>query len=189
MISDEYKAQLKQVHEGRSVGRKWGTTGARNFGDYVVKFLEHRRGQIQSVLDFGAGQRSMEKYVRENATDVNVAWTNYDPGQPGIDTLPSGKFDLIISSDVLEHVEPEKIDETIAWMFEHANKALFHHIACDPCGLILPDGRNAHLITEKLDWWLSKFTKDGWSVMYAADCVVRKRQMLRRHCHIQLDKG
>lgn len=168
MISDDYKAQLKQVHQGRRPGKQWGTTGARNFGDYVCRFLEHRRGQIKSVLDFGAGQGSVGAYVLQNAVDVNVSWTNYDPGQPGIDTLPEEKFDLIISSDVLEHVEPAHIDETIKWMQEHANKALFHHIACDPCGLILPDGRNAHLITERLDWWLPKFDVPGWSVMYAA---------------------
>lgn len=189
MITDEYKEQLKELHEGRRPGKKWGTTGARNFGDYIVRFLEHRRGQIRTVLDFGAGQRSLESYVRANAVDINIRWTNYDPGQPDIDVLPDQQFDLICSSDVLEHVEPDKIDETIAWMRDHADKAQFHHIACDPCGITLPDGRNAHLITETLDWWLPKFDVPGWSVMYTADCTVKKRGGMRRHCHIQVDKG
>jgi len=186
MITDDYKAQLKEVHQQRD--RKWGTTGARNFGDYVVKFLEHRRGQIRSVLDFGAGHGSLGKYVMETAVDINCSWFNYDPSHASIELLPEGQFDLIVSSDVLEHVEPEMIDETIQWMKDHANKAMFHHIACDPCSLILPDGRNAHLITEKLDWWLPKFADDNWHTMYSAQCSVRKRTMLRNHCHIQVDK-
>lgn len=188
VISDGYQEQLKSMHEGRPKGKEWGTTGARNFGDYIVKFLEHRRGQITTVLDFGAGQESLQRYVLANAVDINIKWTNYDPGQPGIEALPTGYFDLICSSDVLEHVEPELIDETIKWMQGHAKKALFHHIACDPCGLILPDGRNAHLITEKLDWWLDKFESPGWLLMYSADVQVKKRTMLRRHCHVQYDR-
>ncbi len=186
VISEGYKEQLQDMHANR--GKKWGTTGARNFGDYVCRFLEHRRAYIHTVLDFGAGQQSLGKYVQENAVDVNVKWTNYDPGQPLISTPPEGKFDLIVSSDVLEHVEPEEIDNVIAWLDAHATKAQFHHIACDPCGLILPDGRNAHLITEKVDWWLEKFEAPQWALMYAAQCTVKKRSMLRDHCHIQLDR-
>ena len=187
MISDDYKGQLRELHASRGT-RKWGTTGARNFGDYVVKFLEHRRGWISSVLDFGAGHRSLQKYVDENAVDVRVAWDNYDPGHADIAELPKKQFDLIISSDVLEHVEPEKIDETIAWMHSHADKALFHHIACDEAGMLLPDGRNVHLITERLDWWEDKFDHPSWELQYSADVMVKKRQMLRRHCHVQYDK-
>ena len=187
MISDAYKHQLQTMHEERTAGgRKWGTTGARNFGDYICKFLEHRRGQIVTVLDFGAGQGSLGEYVQQYAVDVEVKWKDYDPGKG--DKPPEGKFDLIVSSDVLEHVEPEEIDNVIEWLDVHATKAQFHHIACDPCGLILPDGRNAHLITEKLDWWLKKFADPNWALMYSAQCTVKKRSMLRDHCHIQLDK-
>lgn len=187
MITDEYKQMLQGEHEKRS-DKKWGTTGARNFGDYVKRFLEQRRGQIKSVLDFGAGQCSLEKYVKDNAIDVRVHWVNYDPGIPGIDEIPERKFDLIVSSDVLEHVEPAQIGDVVKWMKEHAEKAMFHHIACDPAGLILPDGRNAHLICQKLDWWERRFADDKWDVMYKADAWVKKRGILRNHCHLQLDR-
>lgn len=189
MHSEDYENQLKVMHRAGTIsGKKWGTTGARNFGDYVIKFLEHRRGQIKTVLDFGAGQGSLGEYVLNNAVDINVKWTNYDPGIDKWNTLPEGPFDLVVSSDVLEHVEPDYIDATIDQLCELADKAQFHHIACDPCSSRLPDGRNAHLITEKLDWWLPKFTRPGWDVMYTAQCTVRKRGNLKDHCHIQLDK-
>ena len=189
MITGDYKAQLTQLH---GPGTRWGTTGARNFGAYIVRFLEQRRGQINTVLDFGAGKCTMEKYVLETVIDCpKVKWTNYDPGIVGrgvLNELPDRQFDLIISSDVMEHIEPELLDETIAWQKAHADKALFHHIACDPANNILPDGRNAHLITENLDWWLPKFEDKNWDHMYSAQCTVRKRSKLQNHCHIQVDK-
>lgn len=186
VISEYYKQQLLDMHKSLGVTRQWGTTGARNFGDYIVRFLEKRK--YVTVLDFGAGQLSLEAYVQREYRDYHtLEWTNYDPGVKGIDSTPIGQYDLIISSDVLEHVEPEQLDDVIEWLGAHVTKAQFHHIACDPCGLILPDGRNAHLITEKLDWWLDRFVTESWALMYSADCQVKKRQSLRRHCHIQLD--
>ena len=188
MITQDYQDQLVQVHEGRRPDKKWGTTGGRNFGEYICKFLEHRRGMIASVLDFGAGQRSLEQYVSAHAVDVNVKWANYDPGIPGIDTLPEGNFDLIISSDVMEHVEPEMVDEVIRWQKQHANKALFHYIACEECGLTLPDGRNAHLTVREPQWWFDAYKDDDWQIQYSADCYQRRRGRLAQHCIVQLDK-
>lgn len=187
VISEDYRNQLEQVREARGE-KKWGNTGARNFGDYIVKFLEQRRHTVVSVLDFGAGAQTLGEYVQEHAVDCLIKWTDYDPGIPRLSHVPDRKFDLIVSSDVLEHVEPEEIDNVIAWLGDHATKAQFHHIACDPCGLILPDGRNAHLITENVDWWKEKFVKGPWTEEYSAQCTVRKRGTLRDHCHLQLDK-
>jgi cyclopropane fatty-acyl-phospholipid synthase-like methyltransferase len=139
-------------------------------------------------LDFGAGQGSLGRYVQENAVDVQVKWTDYDPGVQGKDEYPEEPFDLVVSSDVLEHIEPDFLEGTLAELRVLARKAQFHHIACDPSKGRLPDGRDMHLITEKLDWWLPRFEHPEWSVMYTAQCAVRKRGELRNHCHIQLDR-
>jgi 2-polyprenyl-3-methyl-5-hydroxy-6-metoxy-1,4-benzoquinol methylase len=184
--SDDYKAQLQRVHEQRTPQKAWGTTGGRNAGAELVSIIRGR-GDIKTVLDFGCGQRTLEKYVQASSDCHQVEWHNYDPGLPGLDTLPTQDFDLIVSTDVLEHVEPDMIDETLDWMRAHAKRGMYHQIACDPCGLILPDGRNAHLITERLEWWLPKFDVPGWGVMQTADCVVRKRGHMKRHCMIQVD--
>jgi hypothetical protein len=184
--SEEYAKQLQDVHQNR--GKAWGTTGARNFGDHVCKFLEHRRGYIGSVLDFGAGQRTLGKYVEDCGVDLRVKWTNYDPGIPEISELRGDKFDAVVSSDVLEHIEPELLDATIDQLFELAQKAQFHHIACDPCSLILPDGRNAHLSVHEPKWWIEQFDRPGWTIMYAAHVYTRRRGRLANECHIMIEK-
>jgi cyclopropane fatty-acyl-phospholipid synthase-like methyltransferase len=151
-ITPGYAKLLKQNHAEFAAPKGWGHSGARNVGDKICAILRARRGKIRTVLDFGAGQCSLEQYVRENY-DEPISWTNYDPGIEGIDELPEGKFDLIVSSDVLEHIEPDMLDNVIKWLIAHTGKWQFHWIACDPCLTTLPDGRNAHLIQESPQWW------------------------------------
>ena len=183
-ITPEYSLILKHMHESRPPDKKWGSTGARNAGDQIASILRGR-SRIRSVLDYGAGQGSLGVACKY----WDGEWVDYDPGIPGIDKLPERSFDMIVSSDVLEHVEPECIDDVIVWMKAHATQCMYHHIACDPCGLTLPDGRNAHLITERLEWWRAKFETPGWTIMEAGDILVRKRGSLRRHCTLFLDRS
>ena len=191
IITPYYEEQIKTLHAQRYArNHKWGSTSARNFGDEVCKFI-NGKNHIKSCLDFGSGQGSMGKYLEENLLPKRwkeLDYVEYDPGVPGKDTLPNRDFELIISSDVLEHVEPAMIEETIKWMQDHCTRFLYHHIACDPAGIKLPDGRNVHLITEDLHWWMEKFTHPNWQWMYAADCWQQKRGYFRRHCHVKLDK-
>jgi hypothetical protein len=192
IITPYYKDQIKTLHEMlQTKQRRWGSTSARNFGDEIKCFLT-KKNRVRSLLDFGSGQSSMKGFLEENLPKKQLDMleiVEYDPGIPGKDILPDRDFEMIISSDVLEHVEPECIDETIAWMQAHTTRFLYHHIACDPAGINLPDGRNVHLITEDLAWWMKKFTHPDWQWMEARDCWQQKRKYFRRHVHIRLDKN
>ena len=88
----------------------------------------------------------------------------YDPVTSPID-LPES-VDMIYSSDVLEHVEPELIDKTLVDLFNRASKYQYHLIACHPAKKFLNDGRNAHLIIETPKWWKKKLKTFGWTVEY-----------------------
>lgn len=172
------------MHRGRPANKQWGSTGERNAGQDIIRFLARR--QCGSLLDFGCGTGSLGRAIQSVFPSMEVAY--YDPGRPEYDKIPKGPWDTIVSADVLEHVEPEQIDATLAWMRNNATKYMFHHIACDPCSLILPDGRNAHLIVQNPDWWLEKFLVDGWELQIYRDIVERKRGMLRRSVQIGVDR-
>ena len=187
MISDSYKEQLQLLHGSK---RNWGGGGAKNFGDEIRSYLI-KRPKYTTVLDFGAGQRKLGKFVTDDlqrrSRAKEIVWTDYDPGVVGIDRLPSGRFDLIVSSDVMEHIEPDMVEQTCEWLRDHATKAIYMHIATMPSGVILPYGRNAHLSCHKIAWWLDQLVGEGWQLMYYHDAWQVRRSGRRNHCHIMME--
>lgn len=184
IIRPEYRKQLRQMHESRPYEKPWGTTSVRNAGQQILSFLSGR--PARTLLDFGSGQGTLKAFLNQQRPDIEV--TEYDPGIPGKDELPKIRFDCIVSTDVLEHVEPGSIPDTLEWLSLHAIQSQFHYIACCPCGLILPDGRNAHLTVREPLWWRTEFEyMPGWQVQHFADIDIRKRGQMRRSCEIALD--
>ena len=82
----------------------------------------------------------------------------YDPAVVGKDSLPA-PVEYVACIDVLEHVEPELLDNVLSHISQLMQVGGFMHPCLVEAGLILKDGRNAHLIVEDADWWLDKLSK------------------------------
>lgn len=148
MISPGYKAALVQMHQDKT----WGTDGWRALP--AVKRLVADHG-IKNMLDFGCGKGTLGKHLRLH--DIAVKLFEYDPGVKGKDELPKRNFDLVVCTDVLEHVEPEHLDDVLQWLSTHTDKAAILNACCRPANeATLPDGRNAHLIVQPQSWWKIK---------------------------------
>lgn len=143
LISDEYKKQLILMHN-KSFG-----SGA-EIKPELAKLIES--GQVKTILDWGCGKGFLTTALRKKYPECIVY--QYDPITFPND-LPD-KVDLIISSDVLEHVEPKQLKPTLRDLYTRATKYQYHYIACHPAKKHLPDGRNAHLIIEEPSWWARK---------------------------------
>ena len=152
MISKEYLASLTDLHKNKAFGAKG------KLPKEVVSLIES--GDVKSVLDFGCGKGAATAAMKEHYPEIKLY--SYDPVTSPID-LPTS-VDLIFSTDVLEHVEPELLDVTLLDLFSRANKYQYHLIACHPAKKHLSDGRNAHLIIENPDWWKEKIIKTGWKI-------------------------
>jgi len=63
---------------------------------------------------------------------------------------------MLISTDVLEHIEPFFLDDVLKDIHNLFQKNAFLIIATSPAKKFLPDGRNAHLIVETPGWWKEK---------------------------------
>lgn len=149
-ISKGYRDQLQALH--RSL--RWGKDG--KFHAVAVNDLANRTGSTV-LLDYGCGRSTLKKTLKVLNSVLVV--NEYDPGIPQYSTPPTGAYDLVVCTDVLEHVEPEFVDAVLARIFGMATRAIYFQIACRPARLKLPDGRNAHLTVEPPEWWKAKLMR------------------------------
>lgn len=123
-----------------------------------------------SVLDYGCGQGSLGKYLRASSTGMRVA--EYDPAIPGKDAPPSFA-DLVNVTDVLEHIEPDRLGTVLKHIRSLARKVIFVVVSTKTSNKILADGRNAHLIIKPAEWWKRKFQADGFT-LHRPPSIVRE---------------
>lgn len=155
MISHQYKKQLQEIHESSPFGKR--SKMPRHSEEFIAKI------NPQSILDFGCGKGRLVDRLKEEYPEKIIF--GYDPGNSQFDhSLDKVYVDLLMSTDVLEHVEPEHIDQTLEYLSQRS-RYIYHLIALSPAKLILPDGRNAHLILESKEWWRNKFLNLGYTII------------------------
>ena len=88
---------------------------------------------------------------------------NYDPAVPEY-SKPPAPADLVVCTDVLEHVEPEMLDGVLDDLKRLTLHYFYGEIAIVPAKKTLADGRNAHLTVHPIGWWLPKLCErfDIW---------------------------
>ena len=155
MISKQYKETLANIHANTPFGKR------SKLPPYLDKWFE--RVQPMSVLDFGCGKGRLKEALNDKYPHINVL--QYDPAVPEFDIdLTQIKVDMVISTDVLEHIEPIHLHETLMQL-RPISHSFYHLISCGPAKLILPDGRNAHLIQKEPQWWRKQFGELGYNIM------------------------
>lgn len=128
--------------------------------------------RAQSLLDYGCGRGQLADCLRQ--ADVSFAIREYDPAIPGKDMLPE-PADVVVCTDVLEHIEPEKLTAVLAHVKRLTRKAALLVVATRPSGKTLTDGRNAHLILESDDWWAGTVTAAGFTLHEGPVSPLKKR--------------
>lgn len=147
-----YRSQLQQKH----AADRWGKSGHSHLPEVMGMV---RDLGAQSIVDYGCGRGSLKPAVEREDAALRVF--EYDPGIPGKDILPK-PADLVVSTDVLEHIEHEKLNAVLRHIFLLAKKGAYLVIATKPARETLPDGRNAHLIVKNPAWWEEKLREHGW---------------------------
>jgi hypothetical protein len=117
--------------------------------DFVAEY------QPGSLVDWGCANGNLLTRVTQDFPSVQEL-AGYDPGNPDYNVVPNGTYDCLVSCDVIEHFEPELLDQSLKLMQSKFSRAAFLIIACYPAKKFLADGRNAHLIVENCAWWMSK---------------------------------
>lgn len=138
-ISEEMREQIRELH---AKGKWPGKCFDRHFPK--IKKIVDTEG-YKTILDYGCGK------AKYHPKEWNIK--KYDPGVPEFSRKPGGTYDLVICTDVLEHVEEEHIMFVLSELISFAEKGLYLCIHLGKAKQILPDGRNAHILIKSKDWW------------------------------------
>lgn len=152
LITPEYRELNRKLHQDNE---HYGTSG-QNWRNAVRELSEYGR---LSILDWGAGKCTLAK-------SLGPAYrvTNYDPCIEGLDTPPE-PHDLVVCGDVMEHVEPDLLNNVLSEVRRLARKRAFFVIGMKPARKTLADGRNAHLSLHSQEEWGAKLTAAGFEVL------------------------
>jgi len=104
----------------------------------IVKLFGKFRNTI-SILDYGAGSGGMAKFLNAEGFAVQ----NYDPYSANDSRLPSEKFHLVTSFEVLEHTpDPPQTSDVMQRLVKDDGMILFSTVLQPPT-----------IETKKLGWW------------------------------------
>ena len=146
LINSNYQQQLQNLHN----------IGKFNNGHKSYQIIENFMHLYKptSVLDFGCGQGGLISTISQLHKNVYVE--GYDPGTEQFSKFPTRTFDAVVSTDAIEHIEPEFLTDTLTSVGQLLERCGCFRIACYPAKKMLQDGRNAHLIVETPEWWREK---------------------------------
>lgn len=153
LISPAYLAQQRAMH---AAPRGYGGKGSKWADDVAALYAG---AYAESLLDYGCGEGSLAKALRP----LGIKAIEYDPAITGKDALPE-PADIVVCTDVLEHIEPDRIDAVLAHLRSLTRKACFAVICLRPANKNLPDGRNAHILLRPVSWWRERIEAHGFMV-------------------------
>jgi uncharacterized Rossmann fold enzyme len=156
LISAEMRDMNAQLHRARP---DYGVGGGRH-APVILKLIETLKKSsphgLPSVLDYGCGKGGL-------ARALPFPIFEYDPAIPGKEMSPR-PADLVVCTDCLEHVEPDKIILVLDDLKRCVKQLGYFVIHTGPAQKSYANGQNTHLTQRGLDWWrknLGKFFTIG----------------------------
>lgn len=159
----KYQKRYRELHEQFP---KWFSGALKPISvEHITELVKKTRAR--TMLDFGSGKGY--QYLR---TRVHEAWGIlphcYDPGVRQLQEKPTGTFNGVICTDVMEHISETDVDahlsEIIGYVDRSAPGFAYFSICCRPARKSFSDGVNVHLCVQRPRWWenkLARFNRDG----------------------------
>lgn len=147
LITEAYRLQNAELHAGGSFGIS---------GGFHIEGVERLLEMVEAktILDYGCGTAKWIERGFGNRYDVR----SYDPCVPGLTETPE-PADCIVCTDVLEHIEPECLEAVLDDIKRCTLRSMILVVSTKPAKKFLSDGRNAHLIQQPCEWWMTHLMK------------------------------
>ena len=104
---------------------------------------------FSKALDYGCGKGVLANQLTESGV---LICQKFDPAIPGYDTLPPNSFEVVINTDVLEHIPEVDLPQFLVSLRSVSENAIIiPHLA--KARQILPNGENAHCTIKSPEEW------------------------------------
>jgi hypothetical protein len=154
LFSKGYITQLQSLHGDTSRPQGFGGKVKKlgKFHDYMKEW------NPTTLLDYGCGKGHILEHL--GITYPNTQCEGYDPAVPFFSEIKRDTYECVFSNDVLEHIEPEFLDEVLHHIDKLSTRYVWLRIDTHPARKFLPDGRNAHISLHDDDWWMEKLEEE-----------------------------
>lgn len=148
LYSVEYLEILRDKHKTY----RWGGSVLTKTSEivYIMQLINN-----QDVLDYGSGYGCLSENIKKGYEKFNINVIEYDPGIVEKSTIPE-PCDLVVCVDVLEHIEPEYVDNVLDDLVRVISNIGYFVINFQEAFQILSNGKNAHLTIHDYKWWYDK---------------------------------
>ena len=125
-----------------------------------------KENNCKTLLDYGCGKAI--PYDKDRCKEVDLrhpiqklcnlkSFDLYDPAYEKYATLPDKKYDIVVCTDVLEHIAEQDIDYVLTEILSHSKKIVFLNISCQPALKHFKEGKfkgkNVHISVFDPSWW------------------------------------
>lgn len=152
VVTFAFRKDLPGYHETLA---QYQEMHAKAYGTSAYLFFDAIAEQVvnlnpSSVLDYGCGRSDLVAHFwKDGARRV----AKYDPAIPQFKEMPDGSFDLVLCTDVMEHIPMTEVEQVLSDVKSKSRNALFT-ISMRPARARLPDGRNAHVTLLNAKEWM-----------------------------------
>lgn len=157
LISPSYRAANAAMHRAPE---GFGGSGWKH-ADRILWFMKTLK-PVRTVLDYGSGEGTLKKFLTKKHK-VKQIIREYDPAIPKRSAPPS-PADLVVCTDVMEHVEPDKVNNVLKHIRTLTMRGCYMCIATRPANKLMPDGSNAHRVIEDTPWWTERIAQFDWLI-------------------------
>ena len=125
-----------------------------------------KENNCKTLLDYGCGKAI--PYDKDRCNEVGLknpvqelcnieSFDLYDPAYEKYATLLDKKYDIVVCTDVLEHIAEQDIDYVLTEILSRSNKIVFLNISCQPALKHFKQGKlkgkNVHISVFDPSWW------------------------------------
>lgn len=146
ITDSKYIEQYTLLHEKKKYG-----ASSELYYSWIKSEIEILKPK--TILDYGCGQSKLSNLIANDYIHIDVS--KYDPSIPTFNNLIVKKYDLILCTDVLEHLTYDILDNILITIKLMTENVIFV-VNTQKAKNILPNGENAHTIIQNKEWWLLK---------------------------------